>query len=238
MERSPPRAIVFDKDGTLFDLQATWGRFTEGLLRECAAGDDAVDHSLAAALGFDPDNGELLPGSVVVAETTETIADVILPYLTHPKPRSEFIAWLNLTASTAPLASAVELAPLLSGLIERGLRLAVATNDGQAPAQAHLDAAGVSAHFELVLGYDSGHGGKPSPGQLLAIAKAFDLAPADLVMVGDSLHDLMAGRAAGTQTVGVLSGVAHPTELTPFADVVMADIGELPAWLDEVAGLR
>jgi len=50
-------------------------------------------------------------------------------------------------------------------------------------------------------------------------------------MVGDSTHDLHAGRAAGMRTVGVLSGPAPREELAPFANVVLADIGEIPNWL-------
>jgi len=50
-------------------------------------------------------------------------------------------------------------------------------------------------------------------------------------MVGDSLHDLHAGRAAGMQCVAVLTGVAEAAELGPAADIVLPDIGHLAAWL-------
>ena len=51
-------------------------------------------------------------------------------------------------------------------------------------------------------------------------------------MVGDSTHDLIAGRAAGMWTVGVLTGIAATDELAPYADAVLPDIGHLPGWLD------
>ena len=50
-------------------------------------------------------------------------------------------------------------------------------------------------------------------------------------MVGDSTHDLRAGRAAGMTTIGVLTGMALREELVPFADLVLDDIGEIPALL-------
>jgi phosphoglycolate phosphatase len=50
-------------------------------------------------------------------------------------------------------------------------------------------------------------------------------------MVGDSRHDLAAGRAAGMHTVAVLTGPARDEDLRPFADVVLPDIGHLPEWL-------
>ena len=51
-------------------------------------------------------------------------------------------------------------------------------------------------------------------------------------MVGDSRHDLEAGRAAGMRPVAVLTGIARAADLAPHAEVVLPDIGALPAWLD------
>jgi phosphoglycolate phosphatase len=132
----------------------------------------------------------------------------------------------------APQQQAVPLTPFLEGLRARGLVLGVATNDSEAPARAHLAAAGVTEMFDFIAGYDSGHGAKPAAGQLLAFADAVDLPPAQIVMVGDSTHDLRAGRAAGMRTIGVLTGMARAQALAPLADVVLRDIGEIPAWLD------
>jgi phosphoglycolate phosphatase len=50
-------------------------------------------------------------------------------------------------------------------------------------------------------------------------------------MVGDSTHDLHAGRAAGMVCVAVLTGVADRDELAPHADVVLDTIADLPRWL-------
>ncbi|MCV4731927.1 HAD-IA family hydrolase, partial [Escherichia coli] len=91
----------------------------------------------------------------------------------------------------APL---VEVMARLSGM---GLALGIATNDTEAPARAHLRAAGVEEAFGFIAGFDSGWGGKPAPGQLLAFAEALELDPRECAMVGDSLHDLHAAQAAG-----------------------------------------
>ena len=112
--------------------------------------------------------------------------------------------------------------------------LGVATNDAEAPALSHLDAAGVRARFDFVAGSDSGYGAKPGPGQLLAFCDRVGVAPAQALMVGDSTHDLKAGRAAGMRTAAVLTGMALADDLAPFADVVLPHIGHVPDWL----GLR
>ncbi|MEO1154811.1 MAG: HAD-IA family hydrolase, partial [Pseudomonadota bacterium] len=135
---------------------------------------------------------------------------------------------------TAPMAEAVPLTPYLDGLLARGLRRGVVTNDAEAPARAHLAQVGVLTAFDIVIGCDSGHGAKPAPGPVLGALEALEARPEQALMVGDSLHDLMAGRAAGVQTVGVLTGLAERADLAPLADVVVPDLGHLPGWLDRL----
>jgi len=52
-----------------------------------------------------------------------------------------------------------------------------------------------------------------------------------VVMVGDSRHDLLAGRRAGMQTIAVLSGMTPEAELVELADAILPDIGALPGWI-------
>jgi phosphoglycolate phosphatase len=85
--------------------------------------------------------------------------------------------------------------------------------------------------FDFIAGSDSGFGAKPAPGMLLAFADHIGIDPGEIAMVGDSEHDLVAGRAAGMATVGVLTGVAGRQDLLPHADVVLPDIGYLADWL-------
>jgi len=118
----------------------------------------------------------------------------------------------------------------------RGLKLGVATNDSEVPARAHLDRHGLTGLLDFIAGWDSGHGAKPAPGMCLAFASTTGLDPGQVLMVGDSLHDLDAGRAAGMRPVAVLTGIARAGDLAPHAEVVLPDIGALPAWLDAQAG--
>jgi len=69
----------------------------------------------------------------------------------------------------------------------------------------------------------------------LAFARSLGLDPGRVVMVGDSRHDLEAGRAAGMRTIAVLTGIAGAADLAPHADTVLPDIGALPDWLDQLS---
>jgi phosphoglycolate phosphatase len=142
---------------------------------------------------------------------------------------------MNAHSAQAVMQPAVDLPRVLGALRSRGIRLGLATNDTEAPARAHLTAAGVLDLFDFVAGCDSGWGGKPGAGQLLAFAAQLNIAPENAAMVGDSLHDLHAARSAGMAAVAVLTGVAVADELSPHADVVLDNIGGIAAWLDSIS---
>lgn len=224
------QAIIFDKDGTLFDFEATWSSWARSLLLDLSAGDTARAEVLGEAIGFDFARSRFEDGSLVIAGTPGEIAEALLPHVPGASPLT-LVARMNALAAVAPQAEAVPLAPLLGALRGQGLRLGVATNDAEGPARAHLEGAGVLTMFDFIAGFDSGHGAKPAPGQLLAFAEQMGLRPAQVAMVGDSRHDLHAARAAGMAAVAVLSGIADRAELQPHADVVLPDIGHLPDWL-------
>ncbi len=231
--RSDPgaiRGLVFDKDGTLFDFQASWGAWCAGFIGDLAGGDPATTRALARALEYDLDTRLFRRSSPVIAGTSEVIVAAIhavLPGLDG--------AWLRhhvlVSSAEAPQVPATPLGPLFDVLDAADLVLGLATNDGEAPARAHLDRAGVLERFAYIAGYDSGHGAKPGPGMLHAFCDATGLPAAACAMIGDSTHDLASGRAAGMVTVAVLTGPAVAEDLAPLADVVLRDISDLPDWL-------
>ncbi|KPQ08176.1 MAG: phosphoglycolate phosphatase [Rhodobacteraceae bacterium HLUCCA12] len=224
------RAILFDKDGTLFDFQATWGAWAGQMIADLAGADRDLHDALAQTLAYDPLRRRFHAHSMVIAGTSEEVAERIAPLLPDGGGGvAALTARMARAAAHAPLAEAVPLRPLLSQLRNAGYRLGVATNDNESVARQHL--AGQSDLFDFICGFDSGHGGKPAPGMLLAFAAECGLAPESVLMVGDSRHDLDAGRAAGMATLAVLTGVATEADLAPHADAVRPDIGHLPGYL-------
>lgn len=74
---------------------------------------------------------------------------------------------------------------------------------------------------------------KPNPEALIKAIKKLDVNICDCVMVGDSVTDIRCGKAAGTKTVAVTSGLFSHDELakeTP--DLILNNITELPLFLD------
>ncbi len=224
------KGIVFDKDGTLFDFNATWGAWTRGMIATEAGDDPEKIETLANALGYDFEGGVFWPESIVIAETVDFIADALIEHLPDVS-KKDLMTRMHKAAKNVPQVQAAPLWPLLNEIKEMDILLGVATNDAEDSARAHLGEADVLDLFDFISGYDSGFGGKPEPGQLLGFCTTTGLEPEDCIMVGDSTHDLNAGNAAGMRTVGVLTGPAQAYELQPYADVILNSIAELPHWI-------
>jgi len=228
------RGILVDKDGTLFSFAETWGPWEWRLLAELSAGDTVLATRLGARVGYDPQGG-FRRDSVMIAGTPNEIADALLPDL-DGTTRESLLNRMAEQAGGAVLAEVTDLGALLGGLAAQGFRLGVATNDSENVAHENIARLGVTGMFDFVAGFDSGYGAKPYPGMLLAFAERLGLRPTDCVMVGDSTCDLLAGRAAGMTSVGVLTGIAEREELAPHSAAVLPDIGHLPKWLKAPGG--
>ena len=109
--------------------------------------------------------------------------------------------------------------------------LGVVTNDSEKSAKKHMEYCGISNSFRYIIGYDSGFGSKPDPDICLAFCTKSGISPDAVLMVGDSLHDMQAGKLAGMSTVGVLSGLTKRDILEPLSDVILPDISYLADWL-------
>lgn len=230
------RAVLFDKDGTLFDFQKSWRGLGVRAIAHFADGDAAMAASLAERGGFDLALERFLPESPLVSATSGEIAAIWSETLGGATSAGVIEEWLN---TEAALAAATEMAPAtedLGGVLDRliadGFALGVATNDAERAARAQLSRTGVLDRFVFVVGYDSGVAPKPDPAMVLAFAAASGAAPAEVVMVGDSLHDIRAARAAGAlAAIGVLTGPAPRALLESEADLVIESIEDLPAAL-------
>ena len=178
-------------------------------------------------MGYDLVRQEFYPDSIVIAGTNRQVAECV----TKVVPRysvEEVEEFLMQSSLTAQVSEATPLIPFFQRLKQNGLKLGVMTNDTEAGARAHLASVGALELLDFVAGFDSGFGAKPSPGPLLAFVKAMGLSQDQAVMVGDSTHDLIAGRAAGMHTIGVLTGLAQGSELAPYADSILPDISHIP----------
>ena len=73
---------------------------------------------------------------------------------------------------------------------------------------------------------------KPYPDPVLWAARQMEVSPEHCLMIGDTTLDIRAGKAAGAQTVGVLSGFGEQEELRHCgADLILPSVAHIPAVL-------
>jgi phosphoglycolate phosphatase len=207
--RTPVRAVIFDKDGTLVDFEKTWGVG----LRASAEAVAALPHcrSSSRALleigGMCKDTGRVRPESLFSDATGPVIAQAWAECF-EQRPEAfrdmatedalcqmiEGIWSSTLRFTAAPLGDVV---PVLERLQASGVRMACVTNDTEAEARSQLGALGIDHLMGAFVGYDSGHGRKPDPGGVLWALQQLEVPPSEAITVGDSPGDIIAGASAG-----------------------------------------
>lgn len=232
--------ILFDKDGTLLDYDATWMPLNKNAALAAAGGDAVEAERLLVATGYDPAKDSHKPNSLLVSASNDEIAGSWAAMLGEdPAELTARITEIFEGGSGETAVAVPGMEAVIATLKARGLTLGVATNDSEDSAHASLAPFGVIDHFSFVAGFDSGHGAKPGPGMVQAFCAATGLDAATVVVVGDSHHDMEMGRSAGAGLlVGVLTGTGGRDDLEPHAHHVLDSIVELEALLDVLAGRR
>ena len=110
--------------------------------------------------------------------------------------------------------------------------LAAVTTRGATSTQHFLESTQLASQFQCVASALTTRRGKPSPEPILWAAQLMEIAPEACLMVGDTTVDIRAGKAAGAQTVALLSGFGEEAELLALSpDLVLPSVAELPAAL-------
>ncbi|MDY0003619.1 MAG: HAD-IA family hydrolase [Polyangia bacterium] len=219
--------VVFDLDGTLCD--------TRGDIA------DAVNFGLAAQ-GLPPTGSEVITG--FVGDGVGRLVDRVVEHVGGPLSLAPEVARALLAyyrdhpvVHTRPYPEVTRTLATLVDLTGRGL--ALASNKPTDLCEVILSHFGWRSMFSAVLGADWGGPRKPAPDVLWRLASLLGQPPEAGVMVGDSLMDLAAGRAAGLATVAALYGYRPPEELLAAKpDAAIEAPAELPAAFEAIRSAR
>lgn len=231
------KGILFDKDGTLVDFDATWSAVADLMAMEAAEGDRGRADALLSAAGLDFAARRFRPDSIFAAGTN---MDVVALWFPHLAPAAQKQALARFDRITAEQGSAMAvplpgMAEALAALHAAPYRLGLATNDSTAGAEKTLVALGIAQLFDAAYGYDAVANPKPAPDAIQAFCDLTGLRPSEIAMVGDNRHDLEMARAGGCGlALGVLSGTGTRESLAPMADAVLGSVADLPAYLAAV----
>jgi phosphoglycolate phosphatase len=208
--------VVFDLDGTLVDsLADIIGSFQYGFAR---FGLTAPDEAQVRALV-----GQPLEAMYAAFAPADLIPELCAEYRVHYAQ--------NFVTRSRPYPGVPELLATLRG---RGYALAVATTKRTPMARSFVEALGLGALLDHVQGTD-GFPHKPAPDVIHRALSA--LGTRGVWMVGDTVTDIQAGRAAGLKTYAVTWGThsaeqlraAEPDELRPDLDALLAKLPQVGA---------
>jgi len=210
------KGILFDLDGTIVDSKQAYVEAARAAFESAGQKPPETRDSLEIPRRLE----QGLPINDIVRFDAQRFLDVYLK------------TYYNMTRTMTKLVPNVEAA---MQVLSRKAKLALITMRfvPKTAVIEELEAFGLAEYFTYVITALDTHKPKPSPEALIKAVKALDVNMCDCVIVGDSVTDMRAGKAAGAMTVAVLSGLFSREELareTP--DLILNDVTELPLFLD------
>jgi len=211
-ESRPIEVVLFDLDGTLIDtialILSSMRHATTEVLGE-ALPDDVLLHNVGVPLRIQMQ--EFAPGRE---------DELLCVYREH-----------NATVHDQLVCEYPGTEAALQAIVALGYRMGVVTSKSVTVAQRGLDRFGLGEFFETLVGYEDTDIHKPEPAPLLLAAERMGVDIAHCCYVGDSPHDMNAGKAAGAVTVGALWGPFRDRVADTGPDFVIEHLSELPAVL-------
>lgn len=200
------RAVLYDFDGTLADSTA--------LIMRCWR------HMMETHHGACPPDEEWLSGFGQTLETQiarfarsdAEYEEMLRTYRDHQDQHHD--------GMLRPFDGAVE---TVRELRRRGVQLGIVTSKHHRAALRGMDLCGLTELFDVIVTPDDVTHTKPHPEPVLHALAKLGVAAEEAVFVGDSPHDLVAGKAAGTRVAAAAWG--------PFPRAALE--AEAPHWLLE-----
>jgi phosphoglycolate phosphatase len=222
----PLEAVLFDLDGTLLDTAADIAlalnrTLAEHGYREAELGD--VRGMIGRGADILIRRAAAAQGRALEEAAHAAMVERFFHHYGALHESDEFDA--------APYPGAAE---ALRRLHDAGLRTGVVTNKQERFARGLLARLELIAWVDVVVGGDSCERRKPDPQPLLFACAQLRASPAHTLMVGDSINDVEAARAANIAVVCVPYGYnegRNPRELP--CDALVETLEELPRWLLE-----
>jgi len=206
------KGVFFDLDGTIVDSREAYLEAARTAFQ--ALGKEPLDAKVALEIPRRLERKQ--PISDLVKGGTGKFLDVYLSAyysVTAEKTRP----FLNVSTALENLSKKAKLALITMRAVPRHAVMA------------ELEHFGIARYFTYIVTALDTSEPKPSPEALIRCVKALDVQICDCVIVGDSISDVRAGKAAGALTVAVLSGLFSREELAEERpDLILKDVTVLP----------
>ncbi|MEX2152438.1 MAG: HAD-IA family hydrolase [Gemmatimonadaceae bacterium] len=222
MPSARPLAVLFDLDGTLIDS-------IELIL-------NSAKHAFRDRAGHVPSDAEWLTGVGIplaamfrrYARDDDEVNTLIAKYREYQLAHHDrLVRCYDQVVETVDFIRAA------------GHPVAIVTSKTGWLARRGLDHVGLGAHFDVIVGCDACERHKPDPEPVFVALQKLGYQPAEGVFVGDSVHDMAAGNAAGVTTIAALWGPFSREDLVASNPMhYLQRIADLPRLLADVQAGR
>ena len=212
------RCLCFDVDGTLHDTDDQYVQKLAGWLKP-------IKFLLA-----EKDPLKAARRLVMVTETPATLFFGLPDRLGFDHQLSavgDYLSSRGLKKNATPFSLIPGVKEMLEHLFTR-YPLSIVTARGSRSTELFLKQLNISSLFQIVVTAQTCRHTKPYPDQILWAASHLGFPAEACLMIGDTTVDILAGKAAGAQTVGVLCGFGTEKELrVAGADLILENTSKL-----------
>ncbi len=232
--------IVLDKDGTLIDFEHTYGRRTADWIHalvKAVPGENSHAQLFANTIGYDWARQKVLPDgpiAIVTGSKLVTLAAGVLYQQGLPWHQAERVAIETIQQTLGAPIKAAEIRPIgdVLGTVNRlrkaGVLLAIATGDDREPTMETLSLLGITEDVAMIVCGDDPLPEKPDSAVLQSIAAKLGISTEHMLMVGDTINDMLTGKNADVAgSIGVTGSTGDPAALVDYADVTVDSIDKL-----------
>jgi 2-phosphoglycolate phosphatase len=208
-----PKLVLFDLDGTLVDTAPDFVLSLNNILKRNGRN----------ALEFDHIRSFVSEGSV---KFTEIGFEITRDHPDFNKYRNEFLMeYKNNLTNTSKLFAGIS--SLLNQLDEIGIPYGIVTNKPFDYAEPLINYFNELKNCRTLICPDHLKNSKPSPEGILLACKKIGVNPLDSVYIGDHPNDLIAGKNAGTKTIGCLYGYSLDKNETYSGSILVNKADEI-----------
>lgn len=227
------RAIIFDKDGTLGNVEAflqELGRWRSHFINTHIPG---IAASLQQAFGCDR---HLHPGGLLAVGTrreNEIAAAAYVAATGRDWIEALEIVHAAFVSADCQVPRKADATPVFAGVLEllerlqtAGLQLALLSSDSPENVQDFVRRYALEPYFSVLRGAE-GAVQKPDPALIYQICEILGVSPQEVLVVGDAQSDLKMGQSAGVKgCIGAIWGWNMAPHL-PDADVLVRQCTEI-----------
>lgn len=208
------KGILFDLDGTIVDSREAYHEAARTAFQAIRQ----KPPSLATALKIPRRLEQKQPiNGIIKGDTHKFLTVYLRSYYSISKDKTKLIP--NISAALETLSKKAKLALITMRNVPRKAITAELEN---------FNIAKYFTHVTTAKDYKP----KPSPEALIKTIRALDVKIRDCIIVGDSINDIKAGKAAGAKTIAVLSGLFSYKELAKQQpDLILKNATELPQFI-------